>query len=140
MNNEELVVMLFLCAIGAGIIGFFIASTFLLPFLGEPNIPGMIPPPDVIQFYVLLKTVISFINIALILFTLAVYLDLYRTIRTKFTLGLVTMLAVLLMYAVTSNPLLHARFGFQSIGCVPTRSLSDNFSAFNPGRPLPWQG
>ncbi|MFW9919118.1 MAG: hypothetical protein ACFFED_05935 [Candidatus Thorarchaeota archaeon] len=128
MNNKQLTGLLIVCMVIAGIMGYLIAIVLLLPLIGAPSIPTIIPPLEVVQFFVIQKTIVSFINTALILFTLGVYLDIYRTMKTRFTLGLVTMLLLLLMYAVSSNPIIHARFGFQSIGLGPFSILPDIFT------------
>jgi hypothetical protein len=53
-----------------------------------------------------LKTVISFINIGLILPLLFIYVGIYWRMRSSFTLGLLAVIFALGMYAVTSNPLI----------------------------------
>jgi len=53
-----------------------------------------------------LKTVISFLNIGLIIPLSAIYAGIYRRVRSSFTLGLLAVIFALGMYAVTSNPLL----------------------------------
>ncbi len=58
-----------------------------------------------------LKTVISFINIGLILPLFIIYAGIYRKIRSSFTLGLMAVIFALGMYAVTSNPLLVSLLG-----------------------------
>jgi len=52
-----------------------------------------------------LKTVISFINIGLIIPLFVIYAGIYRRVRSSFTLGLLAVIFALGMYAVTSNPL-----------------------------------
>jgi tellurite resistance protein TehA-like permease len=58
-----------------------------------------------------LKTVISFINIGLILPLLFIYAGIYRRMRSSFTLGLLAVIFALGMYAVTSNPLIVSLLG-----------------------------
>lgn len=58
-----------------------------------------------------LKTVISFINIGLIIPLFIIYAGIYRKIRSSFTLGLMAVIFALGMYAVTSNPLLVSLLG-----------------------------
>ena len=58
-----------------------------------------------------LKTVISFINIGLIIPLFVIYAGIYRKMRSTFTLGLMTVIFALGMYAVTSNPLLVSLLG-----------------------------
>ena len=58
-----------------------------------------------------LKTAISFINVGLIIPLFAIYAGLYRRIRSSFTLGLLTVIFALGIYAVTSNPLIVSLLG-----------------------------
>jgi len=58
-----------------------------------------------------LKTLVSFINIGLIIPLFIIYAGLYRRMRTSFTLGLIAVIFALGMYAVTSNPLLVSLLG-----------------------------
>jgi hypothetical protein len=58
-----------------------------------------------------LKTVISFINIGLILPLLFIYTGIYWRMRSSFTLGLLVVIFALGMYAVTSNPLIISILG-----------------------------
>jgi tellurite resistance protein TehA-like permease len=58
-----------------------------------------------------LKTVISFINIGLILPLLFIYTGIYWRMRSSFTLGLLAVIFALGMYAVTSNPLIISILG-----------------------------
>ena len=58
-----------------------------------------------------LKTVISFINIGLIIPLFLIYAGIYRKMRSSFTLGLMAVIFALGMYAITSNPLLVSLLG-----------------------------
>jgi tellurite resistance protein TehA-like permease len=58
-----------------------------------------------------LKTVISFINIGLIIPLFIIYAGLYRKLRSSFTLGLMAVIFALGMYAITSNPLIVSLLG-----------------------------
>ena len=58
-----------------------------------------------------LKTVISFINLGLLIPLFIIYLGIYRDLKSSFTLGLLAVIFALGMYAVTSNPLLIGLLG-----------------------------
>ena len=58
-----------------------------------------------------LKTAISIINIGLIIPLFVIYAEIYRRMRSSFTLGLMAVIFALGMYAVTSNPLLVSLLG-----------------------------
>lgn len=58
-----------------------------------------------------LKTVISFVNIGLIIPLFVIYAGIYQRMRSSFTLGLMAVIFALGMYAVMSNPLLVSLLG-----------------------------
>ncbi|AGB02097.1 hypothetical protein [Methanoregula formicica] len=58
-----------------------------------------------------LKTVISFINIGLIIPLFIIYAGIYRRMKSSFTLGLMAVIFALGMYAVTSCPLIISLVG-----------------------------
>jgi tellurite resistance protein TehA-like permease len=76
-------------------------------FASTQQRPVQQPPPPTEN----LKTVISFINIGLIIPLFIIYAGIYRKMRSSFTLGLMAVIFALGMYAVTSNPLLVSLLG-----------------------------
>lgn len=52
------------------------------------------------------KTVISTINITILIFLVLIYADIYRKTRSEFTVSLIIFPATLLLYAFTSNPII----------------------------------
>ena len=70
----------------------------------QPQIPGQEQSKQ-------LKTAISFINIGLIVPLFIIYAGIYRRMRSSFTLGLMTVIFALGMYAVTSCPLIVSLLG-----------------------------
>jgi hypothetical protein len=82
-----------------------------------------------IELYYTLKTVISSINATLLVFLLITYLDIYKTLQSEFTLGLIIFSMILLLYALASNPLMQSIFGFQAIGLGPFAMLPDLFTS-----------
>lgn len=81
-----------------------------------------------IELYYTLKTVISSINATLLVFLLITYLDIYKTLKSEFTIGLIIFSMILLLYALVSNPLMQSIFGFQAIGLGPFAMLPDLFT------------
>ncbi len=76
-----------------------------------PIQPGQQPPPAGKEEAKQLKTVISFINLALIIPLFVIYAGIYRKMKSTFTLGLMAVIFALGMYAVTSNPLVIGTLG-----------------------------
>ncbi len=121
-SNLALAIALFI----AVVLG-FVVSAILLPH------PGSIPPlpplkPEEIAFFTTVKTLISFLNITLILWLLSTYITLYKQLKSRFTLGLIVLMLVLLLYALSSNPLLHFAFGFYTQGLGPFTVIPDLFT------------
>jgi hypothetical protein len=81
-----------------------------------------------IELYYTLHTVISSINATLLVFLLITYLDIYKTLKSEFTIGLIIFSMILLLYALVSNPLMQSVFGFQAIGLGPFAMLPDLFT------------
>jgi hypothetical protein len=84
------------------------------------------PPSDPL---VIAKVVISFVNLFLILALLIIYIDIYSSIRSRFALGLIFAILALLVYAITSNPIVHLLFGYPEGGAGPFLFIPDIFTA-----------
>jgi len=96
-----------------------------LPF-NEP-----IPPRDfrgIFETFILIKTIITSINLVLLLFVLIIYVRIYGNTGSKFSLGLVFFAMALILYAATSNPIIHTLSGFQVSGLGPFMMLPDLFT------------
>jgi len=95
------------------------------PFAHRPTAP---PTPGDIQLYYTVKAVLTTINAALLVFLFSTYLGMYRKIKSDFTIGLMVFSTVLLLYALSSNPLLQWGFGFRAFGLGPFAMLPDLFT------------
>ena len=83
-----------------------------------------------LELFYKVKTMLSTINTTLLVLLLGTYIDLYRKLKSEFTLGLILFSLILLLYAVSSNPLLQQFFGFWGIGLGPFAMLPDLFTTF----------
>jgi hypothetical protein len=119
-----LILILVLVAVLLGVV---LTAVFPLSRPQPPQRPPPLPPGDFELFYTA-KTVISIVNIVLLISLMVIYSNLYRKVKSKFTLGLVMVMLVLLLYALTSNPLLQTLFGFQAFGLGPFAMLPDIFA------------
>ncbi|MCJ7613311.1 hypothetical protein MUO71_00895 [Candidatus Bathyarchaeota archaeon] len=81
------------------------------------------------ELYYKVKVVISSINATLLVILLATYVDMYKKIKSEFTIGLILFSLTLLSYALTSNPLLQSIFGFRAFGLGPFAMLPDMFTS-----------
>lgn len=86
------------------------------------------PTPGDIELFYTAKTVISSINIMLLIFLLVSYVDIYRKTKSEFTIGLLIFSMTLLLYALSSNPFIHWLFGFRAFGLGPFAMLPDFFT------------
>ena len=81
-----------------------------------------------IELFYTIKTVVSTVNATLLIFLLITYIDIYMKTKSEFTIGLIIFSMVLLLYALTTNPLVHWIFGFRAVGLGPFAMLPDVFT------------
>jgi hypothetical protein len=79
------------------------------------------------EFFYIAQTVLSTVNVALLVFLLTTYIDIYRKTRSQFTLGLIIVSLVFLLRTITANPLFMWVFGFRAFGLGPFALLPDLF-------------
>jgi hypothetical protein len=131
MNNSTkiwLVTIVTLIAIALAA-AFWASHSF--PF-SSPDFPERrLPPPDDIfgdfEFFYVAQTAISTVNVALLIFLLTTYIDIYRKTRSQFTFGLIIFSLVFLLRTLTANPLFMSVFGFRAFGLGPFALLPDLF-------------
>ena len=108
---------------------FWASHAFQFPMSEFPQRP-MPLPEDVrgdFEFFYVAQTVISTVNVALLVFLLTTYIDIYRKTRSQFTLGLIIFSLVFLLKTLTANPLFMWVFGFRAFGLGPFALLPDLF-------------
>lgn len=134
MNNRKITVILpvVVIAIVVGIMGLILASLMLPP---PETAPPPIPQPDrvLMDIYLKVKTMISLVNIVFILALMLTYRGIYRQVKSQFTLGLIVVMMVLLLYALTSNPIVQILFGYHAQGLGPFAMVPDIFTTFALG-------
>jgi len=86
------------------------------------------PPPGDIELFYTAKTVVSTINVALVMILLFTYIEIYRKTKSDFTVGLIIFSMTLLLYTVASNPIMQWAFGFRAFGLGPFAMLPDLFA------------
>ena len=96
--------------------------------------PHQVPPDRIsigdLELFYKVKTMLSTINATLLVLLLGTYIDLYRKLKSEFTLGLILFSLILLLYAISSNPLLQQFLGYWGIGLGPFAMLPDLFTTF----------
>jgi hypothetical protein len=131
MNNSKkiwLVIIVTLIAI-ALLAAFWASNAFPFPSSEFPE--RRLPPSGIIfgdfEFFYIAQTVISTVNVALLVFLLTTYIDIYRKTLSQFTFGLIIFSLVFLLRTLTANPLFMWVFGFRAFGLGPFALLPDLF-------------
>lgn len=97
-----------------------------LPFRGiGPDFPEK---PNLLTYYVKAKTILSTVNSILLLSLMIIYIDIYSKTRSKFSMGLIMFSIALLLYSLSSNPIIHRFAGFRGSGLGPFTMLPDLFT------------
>lgn len=130
MKNSILVVVAIL-----GILS--ISLLFIIPALFRHfersffmrNIPPELPPWDTLFPYLFIaKIILSSVNIILLTIVLVTYIGIYLKTKSQFSVGLVLFTIALLLYSVTSNPIMQGFGGFRISGLGPFTMLPDLFT------------
>jgi len=103
----------------------------------RPHFPGFQPRiapvnslPGDLEFFYAGFTILSSINIALLIVLTLIYLDVYRKTHSHFTIGLVIFALAFLMKDLTSNPFVISFFRFRAYGLGPFEFLPGLFEFF----------
>jgi len=86
------------------------------------------PPPEDIEFFYTVQTVVSTVNVTLSFILLLIYVSIFRRTRSEFTIGLIVFLVAFFLNAIFSNPLVTQAFGYSPIGLGPFVLLPDVFT------------
>ncbi|MCW3996026.1 MAG: hypothetical protein NWE98_07760 [Candidatus Bathyarchaeota archaeon] len=99
---------------------FWAMSMFPQPPFEPRRIPGQggYIPGDFEFFYVAF-TIISTINIAMLVILLLTYINIYSKTRSPFTVGLIIFATVFLIKDFTSSPIIAGLFSFRAVGLGP---------------------
>jgi hypothetical protein len=118
-----LVAMLVLVAVLAA---FWFITISHQPILQQRRAPSGFIPGDFEYFYAAF-TIISTLNIALLVLLLTVYFDIYRKTKSPFTVGLLIFGAAFLVKDLTSSPLVISLLGYRAAGLGPFEFLPGLF-------------
>ena len=80
-----------------------------------------------LEFFYVARTVISTVNIALLLILLFTYVDVFRKTRSEFSVGLLIFSVAFLFKDVAGSSFVSGAFGFRSYGLGPFELLPDLF-------------
>jgi hypothetical protein len=129
-KNRKIWVVITVTLIAVALLAALWASySFLFPFAPTEFPERRLPPSGEIggdfELFYVAQSVISTVNVALLVFLLTTYLDIYRKTRSHFTLGLIIFSLVFLLRTLTANPLFMWVFGFRAFGLGPFALLPD---------------
>jgi len=130
MKNRRWVLVIILGLLAITIVVSQLASyqPFDRNFLYRESPPEPPQWTELLPNLLLAKTIITSINTILLSILLATYVQVYRKTESQFSLGLIIFTITLLLYALTSNPLLHGFVGFRVSGLGPFTILPDLFT------------
>ena len=103
--------------------------TLFAPTVVVPRGMGHGGGPPIPDTVVRVKLFVSTYNVVALMFLAATYAALYRELPNRFTLSLLLFTGALLLYALTSSPLLSLVLGFRGSGLGPFTFLPDLFAA-----------
>jgi small-conductance mechanosensitive channel len=106
MKKNTLLATMFVAIIIAALVGYLLAIFFLPPPDGAPPLP----PPEEMQLMVTLKTMLSFVNLVLIVPLLIIYVKIYRDVQSKFTSGLIVVILFTFSLDTIHLDLVHSRY------------------------------
>jgi hypothetical protein len=95
--------------------------------LGQSRIPPARPVHGDFEFFYLANTIVSTINIALLVILTIIYTSIYLKTKSSFTLGLIVLALAFLVENLTSNPLIASIYGFRAYGLGPFEFLPGLF-------------
>ena len=123
-----LVITVVLVAI-AILAAFWASVTFPFPIsdFSQRRLPPLENIRGDFEFFYVAQTVLSTVNVTLLIFLLITYVDIYRRTRSQFTIGLIIFSLVFLLNALTANPIFIWFFGFQAFGLGIFALLPDLF-------------
>jgi hypothetical protein len=124
MNKKITIGLVITSIILAGIIGgglgLFFSDSLMDPFFvgktERENLKEKIEKENETRSLTLaITSSITLINITLSIILISLYVNLYRRVKSEFTVGLIIIMIAFLIYAITSNPFFHLIFGYRGI-------------------------
>ena len=128
MNNRFKIGLILTLLIAVAVV----TALWALVALHEPPLQRRVPPPggfvpgDFEYFYVAF-TIISTINITLLVIVLLSYINIYSKTRSPFTVGLIIFALAFLLKDIASHPFVVGLFSFRAYGLGPFAFLPGLF-------------
>lgn len=104
------------------ILSFLALNAIISFFVPELHLSRGVSLQDILEFRETMewfKLLITTINMALLVYLLYNYVQIYQQMRSQFSVGLVIIASALLAHTISSSPLLAHIFGFREVGLGP---------------------
>ncbi|RKD97558.1 hypothetical protein [Halopiger aswanensis] len=107
---------------------FGLLSTVILP---NVPLPARAPTLEVVHLLIRMELFITTFNLVLLVALTWSYVSLYRDLPNKYSMSLVVLSLALVLYAISSNPLVQLLFGFPPVSDLgPFGFIPDVFVGF----------
>jgi hypothetical protein len=129
MNNRFKIGLILTVLVSVAVL----AALWALVVLHEPTFQiRRVPPPSGFvpgdfEYFYLAFTIISTINIALLVIVLLTYVNIYSKTRSPFTIGLIIFALAFLLKDIASHPFVVGLFSFRAYGLGPFAFLPGLF-------------
>jgi hypothetical protein len=135
MNRYTKISLMLGILVAVAFLAVFWATTYMPIFATRftPFGPRLPPPGEIrgdIELFYTIHTVVTSLNITLLIFLIFTYVDIYRKTRSAFTIALLIFATVLFLNALSSNPVIQRIFGFYAFGLGPFAMLPALFTFF----------
>ena len=127
MDNKNKIIIIFAILVAVAILATIWVIIQEAPNFAPRGIPGAGFVPGDLEFFYAANSILSAVNIALLLALTIIYLDIYVKTRSPFTIGLVIFALVFLVKDITSSPLIVSLFRFRPYGLGPFEFLPGLF-------------
>ncbi len=123
-RNAIIVLMIVVAAIVGAVFGNLMATQFDRE---DPPDREDIEKGDY-TIYRTMAAAVATVNLVIALVLILLYLEVYRDVKSDFTVGLIMVTMSFMLYALFSNPLIHSVFGFRAFGLGPFAIIPNFFA------------
>ena len=123
--KTKIVALMVAVTVGLALVGYFLTDVFSPPDLSPFRHTMRVPSPSDIHTYLSMRSALATVNAGLLTVLLSVYIGVYRKTHAHFSVGLILFTTILILYAITSGPLilmlsLHFRiYGLGALAALP---------------------
>jgi hypothetical protein len=130
MEKDTRNAIVIILLVAAGIVGAVFGSTVEFGYKGDGEWP---PDREEIErsdptIYLTIGTAVATVNLVIAVLLIVLYFQVYKEVKSDFTIGLIVVMFSFLLYALFSNPMIHDLFGFRAIGIGPFAWIPNLFA------------